>query len=203
MKKQIRILLTGALVMIPFAVTIYVIFRVGTGLEELGRKVLPAEWADKGAFGLGILIILAAIYVVGLLAKWWIFGWALGLLEKLMGRVPGVKTIYESVRDLLQLFGGDAKRMGKAVLYTQPGTQMTMLAILTNETPAGIGPEGARDKVAIYLPYSYMFGGITVYVPRESLKEIDTSVEEALKLCATAQVSTTDDAGSGGAAKGR
>jgi len=201
MKKQIRILLTGALVIIPFAVTVYVIYRVGAGLEELGRKILPAEWAEKGAFGLGILIVLAAIYLVGLLTRVWIFGWALGLLEKLVSRVPGVKTIYESVRDLLQLFGGDAKRMGKTVLYTQPGTQMTMLAILTNETPGGIGPEEAKGKVAIYLPYSYMFGGITVYVPRESLQEVDTPVEEALKLCATAQVSTADDAGAGSAAK--
>jgi len=201
MKRQIRILLTGALVVIPFAVTIYVIFRVGTGLEELGRKALPASLPQESTYGLGILVVVAAIYLVGLLTRLWIFGWALGLLEKLMGRVPGVKTIYESVRDLLQLFGGDAKRMGKTVLYTQPGTQMTMLAILTNETPAGLGREEAKGKVAIYLPYSYMFGGITVYVPRESLQEVDTPVEEALKLCATAQVSTAKDAGEGGAAK--
>ena len=135
-------------------------------------------------------MVLVGIYLVGLLTHLWIFRWAVGLVEKLVVRVPGVKTVYESVRDLLKLFGGDARRMGRVVLYTPPGTDMTMLAILTNERPSGIGPE-AKHKVAIYLPYSYMFGGITVYVSPDHLQEVDTPVEVALKLAATAQVTSS------------
>ena len=108
------------------------------------------------------------------------------LLERIVERLPGAKTIYESVRDLLKLFGGDARHMGRVVLYTPPGVEMSMLAILTNDRPRGL--ERAAGRVAIFLPYSYMFGGITVYVPASCLREVAMPVEEALKLCATAQV---------------
>ena len=191
MKRQIRILLAGALMVIPFAITVYVIWRVGTWLADMGGQVLPEELAKAG---LGIVVVLVGIYVVGLMTHLWIFRWAVNPVEKLVVRVPGVKTIYESVRDLLKLFGGDAKRMGRVVLYTPPGMEMTMLAILTNERPGGLGRE-AKNKVAIYLPYSYMFGGITVYVSPDHLQEVDTPVEVALKLSATAQVSPSASAG--------
>ena len=50
-------------------------------------------------------------------------------------------------------------------------------------------PEGQRqDKVAVYMPYSYMLGGLTVFVSREHIVEVDMSVEQCMKLCATAQV---------------
>ena len=185
MNKQLRILVAGALLVVPFAITVYVIWRVGTGLNELGRHVLPES--IESMYGLGIVVVIAGIYMVGLLTHLWIFRWVVALLERFVSRVPGAKTIYESVRDLLKLFGGDAQRMGRAVLYQPPGTQMTMLAILTNEKPAGPGSAGV-GKVAVYLPFSYMFGGITVYVSPEHLRDVDIPVERALKLCATAEV---------------
>ncbi len=42
--------------------------------------------------------------------------------------------------------------------------------------------------MAVYLPFGYMIGGVTVYVPREHLRELDMPVEQALKLAATAHV---------------
>ena len=194
MKKQLRILLAGMLIVVPFAITIWIIISVGTWLDSLAREPMKA-WGVPVGPGVGALIVIAAVYLVGLLTHLWVFRWVVEFLERLVARVPGVKTIYESVRDLLKLFGGDARRMGKAVLYSPPGSTMTILAIMTNEHPAGLGAKG--DKVAIFLPYSYMFGGITVYVPPDCLCEVNIPVEEVLKLCATAQVSPRAQNGNG------
>jgi uncharacterized membrane protein len=186
MKKHIGILVAGALVVVPFAITIWVVVQVGTALDGMVGGPLR-QWSFPVFPGVGAVVVVIALYLVGLLTRFWVFRVLLALLERFVSRLPGAKTVYESVRDLLKLFGGNASRMGRVVLYTAPGTQMAILAILTNERPPGLG-EAGQGRVAIYVPYSYMFGGITVFVPKTCLHEIDLSVEQALKLSATAQV---------------
>jgi uncharacterized membrane protein len=135
----------------------------------------------------GAVLVVLAVYFVGLLTHWWIFRKILSIIEDWIARVPGVKTIYESVRDLMKLFGGDSSKMGQAVLYNIPQTDINVLGILTNDRPAGMG-DGSKKLVAVYLPFSYMFGGLTVYVSPEQVHEAGISVDQALKLCATAHV---------------
>lgn len=192
MKKQLQILLAGALVVIPFAITVWVIWQIAVWLDGLGHTVLDALGWDPGDGPIrviGALIVIAAVYLVGLLMHLWIFRRLVVLIEKLFARVPGVKTIYESVRDLLKLFGSDSQRMGRVVLYRPSGEQTAYLGILTSENPAGAGKDG-KNRVAVYLPMAYMIGGPIVLVSPDCLEEIDMPVETALKLCATAYVGT-------------
>ena len=55
------------------------------------------------------------------------------------------------------------------------------------------GENSVGKKVAIYVPFSYMFGGVTLYVDKEHVRELDLPVEQALKLAATAQVTREDE----------
>ncbi|MEI7835246.1 MAG: DUF502 domain-containing protein [Planctomycetota bacterium] len=193
MKKQMRILMSGVLVVAPFAVTVWAVWGLGQMLDSLVRDpVLKATKVDLFP-GTGMLIVLAAVYLIGLMAQVWMFSWILTALEALVTRLPGIKTIYESVRDLLKLFGGDAKKMGQVVLYTPPGSTTTVLGIRTSPAGGGRSVSG-RYTATVYLPFSYMFGGLTVFAPPESLQEIDMPVETCLKLCATAFVTHTPGA---------
>jgi len=191
MDKQLRILMAGVLVVVPFAITVYVIYSVGAWLDGLGKEalkfVLPADKAER-LYGLGAVLIIAGIYLIGLLTHFWLFRWTVRLFEKLFRRVPGVKTIYESIRDLLKLFGTSSGKMGRVVECKLPGGGMTALGILTSEQPEGIDKDESEGRVAVYLPFSYMIGGPIVYVSRKDIREVDMPVETALKLCATAQV---------------
>lgn len=189
MQKQLRILLAGVMVVAPLAATAWVVWYLGSWLDEMGRNLLQME---KLPPGVGAVVVIMVIYLIGLLTHFWLFRGLLSKVDTLVSRVPGVKTIYESIRDLMKLFGGDSARMGKVVQYTAPGSDMSMLAILTSEKPAGVDPSGGR-KVAIYIPYSYMFGGLTVFVSPENIREVNMPVETALKLCATAQVTQTEE----------
>lgn len=192
--RQIRIFFAGALVVVPVAITVWVIWSIGTWLDGLGYRALSnlgVPVGDQPPPGPGALIVLGATYVLGLLTHLYVFRLLLGLLERLVARVPGVKTIYESVRDLMQLFGGDSRRMGRVVQYNIPNTGMSVMGILTNDNPLGLRGDTARRKVAVFLPFSYMLGGPTVLVSPEHIIEVDMTVEQCLKLCATAQVSST------------
>jgi len=192
MKKQMKIFLAGMLVIVPLAVTVYVIVGVGSWLDGLGSQLVKAVLSDENAelpfAGLGVLVLLAAIYLIGLMTQVWGFARLFGYLESIIARLPGIKVIYESIRDLMKLFGGGSGKMGRAVRYHPPGTDIDLLGILTNDKPLGMDDGPAGKKVAVYLPYAYMFGGPTIYVSPEHVHDVDLSVEQVLKIAATAHV---------------
>ena len=193
MKRQLRIFLTGLFVVVPFAVTVWVIWKASVLLDGLGMSGLQWIWERlqldtakvESLYGLGAVLLVVAIYLIGLLMHFWLFRYMVSLAERIFEHVPGVKTIYESVRDLLKLFGSESKKMGQVVEYTAPGSDAGRLGILTNEQP-----DGASDgqRVAVYFPLAYMIGGPVFFVNKENLREVDMPVERALRLCATAQV---------------
>ncbi len=195
MKKHLKILMAGALVVVPLAATMWVIAWIGGMFSGMGYSLLETlGLAEKFnatyepyAGVVGVLAVLVMVYLVGLLANFWMFRKVFGLVDRLLSSLPGIKTIYESIRDLLTLFGGDSKNMGHAVLYTPPGLGYKQLGILTNEHPAGLA-EG-DDRVIVYLPMGYMIGGPCIYAKPEDVERLDISVETALKLSATAFIS--------------
>ena len=188
MKTQVRIFLSGALVVVPLAITVWVIISAGAWVDGLGRALIKrlGEDPDKLFQGAGALVLLGLIYLAGLLTLVWGFRPLWARFERLLARVPGVKVIYESVRDLMKLFGGGASSMGRAVEYRPPGSDAAFLGIVTNENP--LASEGGPKRVAVYLPLAYMLGGPTVLVSPENLRELKIPVEKALRLAATAHM---------------
>jgi uncharacterized membrane protein len=188
MKLQIRIFLSGALVVVPLAITVYVIISVGAWMDGLGRELVKRiGWDPNGLFsGAGAILLLGVIYIAGLLTHVWGFRPAWSWFERVVSRLPGVKIIYESVRDLMKLFGGGAGSMCRAVEYRPAGSEASYLGIVTNENPAAA--EGGPKRVAVYLPLAYMFGGPTVLTSPENLRDLKITVEHALKLAATAHM---------------
>jgi uncharacterized membrane protein len=195
MKKQLQILLAGVMTVVPLAVTFWVLWWVVASIGEMGASILGPIWPEMDSQALaayriwiGLPVILVLLYVIGWMTRSWLFGGFFRLTDRLLSRLPGVKTIYESVRDLLNLFGGDAAKMGKVVLYRQPGTDTMILGIQTNDHPLGVDDNTEEHRVAVYQPFGYMFGGPVFYVPASQVVEIDMSVDQCLKLCATAHV---------------
>ncbi|MFP4356539.1 MAG: DUF502 domain-containing protein [Phycisphaerae bacterium] len=189
MAKQIQILLAGVLVVVPIAATVWVVSWLATAIDQMGSNLLNSVWGDLALPPMvGIVVIVVLLYFVGLLTRMWIFSGLFRMIDRLLSSVPGVKAVYESIRDLLKLFGGDADKMGKVVLYRQPATDLVIMGIMTNSCPVGVDENTDQDRVAVYQPFAYMFGGPVIYVPREHVTEIDMTVEQALKLATTAHV---------------
>ncbi len=209
MNKHLRAFLAGLLLVIPFAVTLYVIWTVAGWLGAIGIGIYdlygpiplgfvgrPHDFLGAGAkFGIacaGAFVALAAVYLAGLLAHTLLMARLVRVAETMIQHVPGVKTIYQSIRDLLKLFGADSRRMGKVVFYRPSGGEMGMLGILTNQSPVGLAGIADHQLVAVYLPLAFMLGGQIIYVPRKYLQELNMPVEQALKICATAEIGPQD-----------
>ena len=194
MKRHFGIFMSGALVVIPLGVTVWIIVWIGKMMGGLGYQLMETtglleqlnptfQWF---AGCIGVAIVVVAVYLVGLLANFWLFRGMFRLLDRILGRVPGIKTVYESVRDLMKLFGGEAGSIGHVVLYKPRDSRVKMLGIVTNENPPG-RPDG-DDSVLVYLPMGYMIGGPIVFASPDDIEPLDMSVEAALKLAATAFV---------------
>ena len=191
--RQVRIFFAGALIITPLAITVWVVYSLGSSLEGLGttlyqRFISKSPEPPEHTYGIGSVLIIGLIYIVGLLTHWWVFRGAFGFVERLISRLPGIKTIYESVRDLMKLFGGGSERMGRVVQYSVPGTGISLLGILTNENPFGLPMDSPHRKVTVYVPYSYMFGGPSFFASPEHIVDVDMSVEQCMKTAATAMV---------------
>ena len=192
MKTVRRVFLGGLVAVLPLAATAYVVYWIGSTAEVFFGWLFKAIFPDEYyVAGLGVALGVALIFAVGVLIHLWLvrrlMAWGNGVLN----RVPLVKTVYGSVRDLLSHFGGSQERAGNQVGMVSLGDGDTrVLGVVTrtqfDDLPDGIGGEG---DVAVYVPMSYQVGGFMVIVPRSRVTPIDVPFQEAMRLALTACMS--------------
>ena len=137
---------------------------------------------------MGTLLSLVIIFFVGLFIDvWWVkivWGW----MESLLDRVPFVKSIYGSFRNLIGFFTSKQHNSASQVVIVKlGGSGAEAMGLVTREDfadlPAGFGGEGV---VAVYLPFSYSMSGLTILVRRAEVRRLDMTVEDAMRFAITA-----------------
>jgi len=145
--------------------------------------------------GLGLFLTFAFIVLVGVLVSNFITGRIIKFFISQFENIPFIKTIYSPLKDLMSLFSQSSnKNMKKVVVVKLRDTGMETLGLITREEFSDIGdsPFGV-GKVAVYIPMSYMVGGMTVIVNREEIREVDIPVERAFKLAITGWIKSDKD----------
>lgn len=184
-----RIFLAGLAAVLPIAITLYLLYWIGSSAEKIFGGVLqwliPPTWYVPG---MGVVLGAVVILGVGVLLKAWVIRRIWQWLEGLLLRLPVVKTIYGSIQDLMDFFDkSERERLGQAVMVPLGDTGFEVMGFVTREdfsdVPEGIGAAG---KVAVYTPMSYQIGGYTLIVDRERLRPVDFSVEEGMRFAVTA-----------------
>jgi uncharacterized membrane protein len=184
LRKIWNTVLKGLVAILPIGLTVYVVYWLAVTAERLFSGVIKAVVPDAYYWpGLGLLTGLVVLYFLGLAVNAYFVHRALRLSDKLFARIPVVKTIYLAIRDFTRFFpssgqGGDLKRV--VLVPFGPGKA---IGFVTSESAAALGlGGGADDKVAVYLPMSYMIGGHTVFLPRDLLEPTSLSVEAAMRI---------------------
>jgi uncharacterized membrane protein len=143
----------GIVFLAPFALTIYVCVRVFTTIDG---------WLGIPIPGVGFLATVALITLFGYLAQNLITRSLLGVLERLMNRLPFVRLLYSSTRDLLNAFVGEQRRFDKPVLVQYHGGAARAIGFVTQQSLVSMG---LQDHVTVYLPQSYNFAGQLLIFP--------------------------------------
>jgi uncharacterized membrane protein len=187
-----RTFLTGLAALLPFTVTLALLWWLGSTAETmlggLLRYVLPAPLYFPG---LGLMAGIGLVFLVGLLLRAYVVQGLFSWLEGWMQRIPVVKTVHGIVRDVMGVFSGDLdKKFGDAVVVTLPGTDFRLVGFVTRRDFEGLpGNLGSENTIAVYLPMSYQIGGYTVMLPRERVEPLGLSLEDAMRYTLTAGVS--------------
>jgi uncharacterized membrane protein len=191
-----RIFLTGLAAILPIVITLALLWWLGSTAERVLGGLLRAILPDLLYFpGLGIFAGIGLVLVVGVLLRAYVVRWLFDWLEGLMERIPVVKTIHGTVRDVTRLLSGDIKeQFGQAVLVNLPGTDFKLVGFVTREDFAGLPDNlGGDGTLAVYMPMSYQIGGYTVMLPRKHIEPLDLSLEDAMRYALTAGVSARKD----------
>jgi uncharacterized membrane protein len=186
LKRLGRVLLKGLVAILPIGLTIYVVYWLGVTTETVLSG--PLKWLlPPGIYrpGMGLVAGFLLLFVVGLLVNAYVVRRVFSLGESLLLRVPVVKTVYASIRDLTALVNTrDRKRELERVVMVRFGPGR-VIGFVTQENAALPGLQGRGDLVAVYLPMSYQIGGYTVYLPRDQIEATDLTVEQAMRIVIT------------------
>jgi uncharacterized membrane protein len=166
MRTLTRSFAQGLLVLAPVAITTWVVWYTVTTLDQ---------WLDTSIPGLGIVIAAAGITLIGYLAGNVIGTKVLSLLESGLQRVPIIKLLYNSLRDLFGAFVGTKRKFDKPVAVEINKHGLKVLGFLTSQ---GFDDPQLAGHVSVYLPESYNFAGNLIVVPRSLVHPLDADGAE-------------------------
>ncbi|RQO63007.1 DUF502 domain-containing protein [Paucibacter sp. KBW04] len=192
MKKYI---ITGLLVWLPLAITIWVLHSVlgvidgvFASMLSASQAVLPASMTEsierlRHVPGLGLLILvsgmlLTGMFVANIFGQWWLMQW-----DRLLSNIPIVKSIYSSVKQVSDtLFSSSGNAFREAVLVQYPHQGSWTIAFVTGKPSGEVAEALGGEHVSLYVPTTpNPTSGFFLMMPRSSVRPLKMSVDAALK----------------------
>jgi len=192
-----RYFITGLLIWVPLGITLWVLdLLIGTMDQSL--TVLPAEWQPEAFIGmripgLGVILTLLVIVLTGVFGANFFGQKIIDFWERQLIRIPVVKTIYGSVKQVSDtLLSGNGHAFRKVLLVRYPHPQAWALAFQTN-VPDEVMRLLPDEHVAVFIPTTPSpVNGFYFYVKKSEVIELNLSVDRALKYIVSMGVASGD-----------
>ena len=168
--------LKGLLYIVPVAAIVWVILKSYTLLNGIIGDYLPENMKF-----LGIIILLIIITVFGYLGSILIASPINAFFQRTLNKFPLLKTIYTSVKDMMNTFVGKKKGFSEPVLVkVYENSTIERIGFVTNEDVEFLNIK--KGKVLVYMPHSYAISGQLFVVDKKDITLIDKSSSEIMKL---------------------
>jgi uncharacterized membrane protein len=175
--------ITGIFVLLPLWVSVALLRWFFGKVDDLFSPVfdgLVRNWSPGTTHipGTGILAGLLIILGLGIFARNVVGKRILEVLDRLIQRIPGYRTVYTTVKQLTNAFSPESTRSFKEVLlveYPREGIFALGFRTMTVETDG-------KNLVVVYIPTNNLYLGEVVFIPEESAVRLQMSVEQAVRL---------------------
>ncbi len=175
-----RRFINGLILLVPIAITLFVVAETLQFTEGVLGKHLPFYFP-----GMGIITLVLFIYFVGWLSSYWFMRRCIRMGERLLGKIPIVKFIYNSVKHLSTAVFESNSMFDRVVLV--PFHQSKALGFVMADVPQALKEKLGDDYVCVFVPWSLnMTSGTNLFVKESDVIYLDISSESALQYMLTA-----------------
>jgi len=169
MRRLLNYFLRGLVLVAPLAITLYVCWVVFVRIDG---------WLGFRIPGLGFLVTVVLITLIGFLGSNLITRGMVAIVDQTLGRLPFVRLLYTSTKDLLNAFVGEKRRFDKPVLVRlSAASEARMVGFVTQESLERLGLDGFAS---VYFPQSYNFAGNLVVLPASQLEPLDAASADVM-----------------------
>jgi len=176
----------GLIALAPLVITFTLLRWIYNLLESLFGSLLEHIVGKQWYFpGLGILMALMMIVLVGYLLDYLLIQKIYNFGERILVRIPLVKTLYSAIRQFMTFFKSDDQKMGQAVRVKMG--EHHLLGVMTRKDLAQ-SQLAKSQEVAVFFPMSYQMGGYTMLVNKSQVEILSMNVEDVLKFAVSAGV---------------
>jgi len=183
-------LIKGLLIVLPIALSVFIVVWAVTTVDSwlnvnniLGMD--PNTGASRNIPGLGLALVISLILVAGIFVTYFVTEPMYDWFHRLLDKIPFLKFIYSSIKDLTEAFVGDEKKFNNPVLVEVEG-DLKRIGFLTQGDLKSINLPG---ESIVYFPFSYSFAGQVYVVKHEKIKPLNMSAADAMKLVVSGGVS--------------
>jgi uncharacterized membrane protein len=189
---------TGLIIILPMMITVWLLAILVRLVEGVSSPVLLAilrlvrpDVAEEAAIVrwvvpiLGVVVTIGLVLLVGALASNFMGRKVVEAFERLMLRLPVVKGIYGSARQLIDAFSSTNAAFRRVVAIEYPRAGVYTIGFLTQSdaTVAREGDAPLRDMSLVFLPTTpNPTSGWLAVVPNDQVVPLEMSIEEGVKL---------------------
>lgn len=195
--------LTGLVVIVPIGLTIYLVYTVIGWVDSWVLPFVPQAYQPQsllqdllgddtrlGLRGVGVIFLLIFTVIVGWIAKGIIGRSVLRYAERLVDRMPVVRTIYNGIKQIAEtVFTQQDANFERACLVEYPKEGIWAIGFISTKAKGEIAasfPEG-DEIISVFLPTTpNPTSGFLLYVPSRDVKMLDMRIEDAAKLIISA-----------------
>ena len=179
--------ITGLLIWIPLAITVWVLSLIVRSMDQtlllLPQAIQPEHLMGIYIPGLGALMTLLVVFITGLVTTNIVGQKLVRFWERVLARIPVVKSIYYSVKQVSDtLFSGSGVAFRKVLLVRYPHPEAWSVAFQTGHPARDVADMLPDEHVGVFIPTTPSpVNGFFFFVRRKDVIELDMNVDEALK----------------------
>lgn len=184
MKPLSRYFINGLITIVPIAITVFVIVQIFAFAENILGRHLPRSIHFPG---LGLMAVVLLIVLTGWLSSHWLLKELLQWGDRLVGSIPVVKFIYNSVKKISTAIFESQQLLKNAVLVPYPHPGVKALGFLMPELSAPLARHFTEEHVCVFIPLSLnMTAGVNIMVAKKDIIPLEVTSESALQYVLTA-----------------
>lgn len=173
----------GLLILAPTGITAFIVYKIFVTVDN-SIEPLQRRFPILDIPGIGFIVVLAFIFITGMLASNLIGRRMFGVGERLLNRVPLIRRIYFAVKEISEVFLSDRKTaFERVVLIRYPHQNSYALAFVTRDGSSYFDSLVGEKVLNVFIPTTpNPTSGFMLMLPKRDIMPVNISVEEAMKI---------------------